>query len=72
MEFPKERCLMVPRWPPNNPDLNPIKSICVVAKWWIEKVAPKMKEELEKVITAAWNELDPEGLSQLARASFSG
>jgi hypothetical protein len=67
MKFLREWCLVLPEWPTNSPDLNPIEIIWAIMKLRIKKLAPKTKEELERTITAVWEELEPDVLNRLVR-----
>jgi hypothetical protein len=66
----REACLILPGWPPNSPDLNPIEMVWAIMKRRVRKEKPQTKEELQKVITDVWNELDQDLLDHMV-ASFN-
>jgi transposase len=61
----KKLCLLLPGWPPNSPDLNPIEMVWAIMKLRVKKLAPKTKEELMDVINTVWNELNQEMLDRM-------
>jgi transposase len=64
-KFLSEICLLLPGWPPNSPDLNPIEIVWAIMKQRVKKENPKTKEELIKIIKQVWEELDQEVLNRL-------
>jgi hypothetical protein len=57
--------LILSDWPPTSPDLNPLEMIWAIVKPRVEKDGPETKEELQKVITAVWSELNQEPLDHM-------
>jgi hypothetical protein len=49
-EFLGQRCLALPGWPPDAPDLNPIEMIWGIVKARIEKLRPQTIKELAPII----------------------
>jgi transposase len=60
-----KQCLLLPGWPPNSPDLNPIEMIWAIMKSRVKKAAPHTKTELEEVIAKLWDELETRVLNRL-------
>jgi transposase len=65
MEFLHAHCRVLPGWPPNSPDLNPIEIIWAIMKLRVRQLAPKTQEELKQVILRVWDELDQTVLNRL-------
>jgi transposase len=57
--------LVLPGWPPNSPDLNPIEMIWALLKVRVKVHHPQTKEELQEMITRAWDELDQDLLDKI-------
>jgi hypothetical protein len=49
-EFLGQRCLVLPGWPPDAPDLNPIEMIWGIIKARVEKLRPQTIKELPRTI----------------------
>jgi hypothetical protein len=64
-EFFGQRCLILPGWPPNSPDLNPIEMIWGIVKTHVEKLRPETKEALAVIIQEVWSSLDQEMIDRL-------
>jgi transposase len=64
-EWLNDLCLILPGWPPNSPDLNPIEIVWAIMKLRIKKLRPKTRGELIQVINTVWNELNQEVLDRL-------
>jgi transposase len=65
IEWLSQLCLVLPGWPPNSPDLNPIEIVWAIMKLRVKKIGPKTKEELLQIINAVWDELDQDMLDRL-------
>jgi transposase len=65
MNYLQSVCLVLPGWPPNNPDPNPIEMIWVLLKARVKVYHPQTKEEFQELITRAWDELDQDLLDKM-------
>ena len=57
MEFFQKNGVDVIDFPPNSPDLNPIKKVWNDLKDLLEEKNPKSNEELRKAIKKSWREI---------------
>jgi transposase len=64
-KFLSDLCLILPGWPPNSPDLNPIEIIWAIMKRRVKRTAPQTKEELINIIKIVWDELGQRILNKL-------
>jgi hypothetical protein len=58
-------CLVLPGWPPNNPDLNPIEMVSSIIKVKGKQEHPSSTEEQKHVIEQVWSDLDQGVLNKL-------
>jgi hypothetical protein len=65
MELLRPLCLILPGWPPNSPDLNPIEIIWAIMKRRVKELQPQTEEALKAVISRVWDELDQGMLDRL-------
>lgn len=58
-------CLLVPGWPPNSPDLNPIEMLWGVIKHGLQKAGLTDESQLGPCVERAWNEIAMETIESL-------
>ena len=56
--FPEERSVVVMKWPPKSPDLNPIKNLWDAVEAKVRKESATSRNELWGKILVAWNSID--------------
>jgi hypothetical protein len=64
-EFLAEGCLVLPGWPPNSPDLNPIEMVWEIVKARVEKLRPQTIQDRAGIIQEVWSSLDQEMIDRL-------
>ena len=65
----QRQCLVLPGWPPNSPDLNPIEMIWAIIKARLYKrIDIKTRDELIAAVQAAWDAIAQETIDSLVRS----
>jgi hypothetical protein len=62
------KCRLLPFWPPNSPDLNPIEMLWAILKRRLKWDGIKTIEDGVKAIQEIWHQLDPEIINKLCRS----
>ena len=61
------KCKLIPGWPPNSPDLNPIEMVWAIIKKRLKKIQIRSKDELIEQVYEVWNSLDQSMINNLIR-----
>ena len=59
---------VIPGWPPNSPDLNPIEMVWAVMKIQLRKQQVETEEEFNKTLCDVWEALQEEAIDGLVRS----
>jgi hypothetical protein len=65
VDWLEESLDLIPDWPANSPDLNPIELLWAILKAAVRKFHPKTLDELRVVLQAAWNSISQEMIDRL-------
>lgn len=65
MEWLKSKVLIVPGWPPNSPDLNPIELIWAIIKKKLKKKMWRREDDLYSFVEEIWNSIDENTINSL-------
>lgn len=55
MDYLRTYCSVLPGWPPNSPDMNPIENLWAIMKRRVEELNPTNINELIEIIIDVWN-----------------
>ena len=66
VNFLNKQCKVVPGWPPNSPDLNPIEIVWAILKHRLQKKPCNTIKELTTTVLQLWNELTNDTLNRLS------
>lgn len=55
MDYLCTYCSVLPEWPPNSPDMNPIENLWAIMKRRVEELNPTNVNELIEIIIDVWN-----------------
>jgi hypothetical protein len=61
----REGLSVVPNWPPNSPDLNPIELVWSWMSGEVKKMRPKNTQELKEMVQNVWDSLDSDHINRL-------
>jgi hypothetical protein len=70
IDWLRQRCSVLPGWPPNSQDLNAIEMVWAILEARVEKIAPETKQELSQIIGEVWDALYQRIVNRLL-ASFT-
>lgn len=66
----KNKCRFISKWPANSPDLNPIENFWGAMKEAVAKIAPKTIDELRRVIFDVWEHFDQNTIDNLVESFY--
>ena len=67
ISFLQSKCKLVPGWPPNSPDLNPIEIVWSIIKRRLKRHNIRTKNELIEFVLKIWNGIDQDLLNKLVK-----
>ena len=68
LDYIEENCDIIPDWPPNSPDLNPIELLWGILKAFIQKKKPQSKQGLVQELEFAWNSISMDTINKLCES----
>jgi len=68
LEYLSSRCNVLPNWPPNSPDLNPIENLWGIMGKRIILKKPNNRQELETIARDVWKNLEFSMIENLIRS----
>ena len=68
LDYIEENCDIIPDWPPNSPDLNPIELLWGILKAFIQKKKPQSKQELVQELEFALNSISMDTINKLCES----
>ena len=63
----RKKMMIVPGWPPNSPDLNPIEIIWAIIKKKLKERIISKEDDLFKIVQNIWNALDENVINNLVK-----
>jgi hypothetical protein len=65
LEWLEESVDVVVDWPPNSPDLSPIKLLCAISKKSVSRINPRTIHQLKSALLAAWTLIPQNSINKL-------
>ena len=65
MEYLQLYCNVLPNWPANSPDMNPIENLWAIMKDHVEELEPANISDLKQILIQVWDGIEDQTIKNL-------